>query len=389
MSVRKRKWTTRSGEAKEAWIVDYFDGQGARHIQTFERKKDADAERGQGQGGRAASASTPRRPSPSPWRSGGGLDRLRRAGRRERRTIQGYRQHVDMHIIPRLGAEACEADDAAHQQVPRRPAGGYVAAAGEKGARQPQGYCSRTRKRRGNVAQNVARDVSIGIDKRDKRKLKVGIDIPTRDEIRRILDAAPGGRGRALLIVAAFTGLRASELRGLRWEDVDLKHGELHVRQRADRYQRHRQAEVGSRASAPSRSARWSRTRCGSGSWPARRARPRAGVPDRQGAGRAPQNIVRALAPVLVAAGLTDKEGKPKYTGLHALRHFYASWCINRRADGGLELPAKVVQARLGHASIVMTLDRYGHIFPTKDDGAELAEAERAVFATQVRHTTA
>ena len=50
--------------------------------------------------------------------------------------------------------------------------------------------------------------------------------------------------------------------------------------------------------------------------------------------------------------------------------------------DGGLELPPKVVQARLGHASIVMTLDRYGHIFPTKDDGAELAEAERAVFAT-------
>ena len=42
MSVRKRKWTTRSGEAKEAWIVDYFDQQGARHIHTFARKKDAD-----------------------------------------------------------------------------------------------------------------------------------------------------------------------------------------------------------------------------------------------------------------------------------------------------------------------------------------------------------
>jgi integrase len=35
---------------------------------------------------------------------------------------------------------------------------------------------------------------------------------------------------------AIFTGLRASELRGLRWADVDLKKGELHVRQRADRY---------------------------------------------------------------------------------------------------------------------------------------------------------
>jgi hypothetical protein len=43
---------------------------------------------------------------------------------------------------------------------------------------------------------------------------------------------------------------------------------------------------------------------------------------------------------------------RAKYPGLHALRHFYASWCINRRADGGLELPLKLVQARLGHVSI-------------------------------------
>jgi hypothetical protein len=42
MSVRKRKWTTRSGETKEAWIVDYSQD-GERHIETFKRKKDADA----------------------------------------------------------------------------------------------------------------------------------------------------------------------------------------------------------------------------------------------------------------------------------------------------------------------------------------------------------
>jgi hypothetical protein len=61
----------------------------------------------------------------------------------------------------------------------------------------------------------------------------------------------------------------------------------------------------------------------------------------------------------------------PKCTGLHALRHFSASCCINRKEDGGLELPAKIVQARLGHASIVMAMDRYGHLFPGTDDGAE------------------
>jgi len=79
-----------------------------------------------------------------------------------------------------------------------------------------------------------------------------------------------------------------------------------------------------------------------------------------------------------------DDDGKPtvvaKSTGLHALRHFYASWCVNRKADGGLELPANLVQARLGHSSITVTLDTYGHLFPRGGDGAELAEAERGAF---------
>jgi integrase len=92
-------------------------------------------------------------------------------------------------------------------------------------------------------------------------------------------------------------------------------------------------------------------------------------------------NVVnRIFDPAQVAAGVV-LNGKPKY-GMHALRHFYASWLINRRADGGLELPPKTVQARLGHASVVMTFDVYGHLFPTHDDGAELGSAERALFAT-------
>ena len=73
------------------------------------------------------------------------------------------------------------------------------------------------------------------LEQRHKRKLKIGVDIPTKEEVSAIIRHAPD-RWRALLVVAAFTGLRASELRGLRWDDVDLKKNELHVRQRADRY---------------------------------------------------------------------------------------------------------------------------------------------------------
>jgi hypothetical protein len=72
--------------------------------------------------------------------------------------------------------------------------------------------------------------------------------------------------------------------------------------------------------------------------------------------------IKRMWQPVQVQAGVVNRDGRAKYWGIHALRHFYASWCINRRMDGGLELPLKVVQARLGHASIQMTADVYGHL---------------------------
>ena len=75
-------------------------------------------------------------------------------------------------------------------------------------------------------------------------------------------------------------------------------------------------------------------------------------------------------AGVTVDTGKRDDEGEPilgpKYTGFHALRHWYASWCINRKADGGLELTAKAVQSRMGHSSIQVTFDTYGHLFPDR-----------------------
>ena len=89
-------------------------------------------------------------------------------------------------------------------------------------------------------------------------------------------------------------------------------------------------------------------------------------------------NIIRRILwPVQIAAGVVSNKGVAKYPGMHSFRHFYASWCINREKDGGLGLPIKTVQQRLGHSSILMTSDVYGHLFPRGDDGSELAAAER------------
>jgi integrase len=93
------------------------------------------------------------------------------------------------------------------------------------------------------VAQNVVRSLrsrrrrgkEARAERRQNGKLQVGVDIPAPDEMRAVIGKL-AGRWRPVLLTAIFAGLRASELRGLRWADLDLKAGELHVRQRADRF---------------------------------------------------------------------------------------------------------------------------------------------------------
>jgi integrase len=378
MSVRKREWTTRLGEQREAWIVDYTDGAGQRHIKTFERKKDADAylttvkhEVKEGVHTAISKSITVARAADD-W-----ISYIEGEGR-ERSTVEQYRQHVRQHIVPRIGNEKL-----AGLTSPRINAfrDALVKAMSRAMAKKVLGSLKailKDAKRRGNVAQNVAADVRITSHGRIKPKLEIGRDIPTRDEIQRIVDAA--GRGRALLMTAALTGMRASEFRGLRWSDVDLTKRQIHIRQRADRYRKigHPKSAAGTRnipiGDMVVNTLREWKLQCPKGT-------ENLVFPTGAGTIENHANIVnRIFDPAQVTAGVVTK-GKAKY-GLHALRHFYASWCINRREDGGLELPAKTVQARLGHASIVMTLDRYGHLFPAHDDGAELGAAERALFAT-------
>jgi integrase len=83
--------------------------------------------------------------------------------------------------------------------------------------------------------------------------------------------------------------------------------------------------------------------------------------------------IKRGLVPTMKKASLP-------YTGMHALRHFYASWLINPKEAGGLGLDIKSVQSRMGHSSIVVTADVYSHLFPRTDDTKELADAADALL---------
>jgi integrase len=390
MSVRKRTWKSPSGETREAWVVDYVDQHGDRHLKTFAKKRDADAHHAIV--GAAVRAGTHTADSKSVtvakaaelW-----LTSCDAAGL-ERTSIVAYRQHVDLRIVPVLGALRLS-----QLTVPlvrgfedRLAADGYSPVM-VRTTRRLLGALLADAQERGLVAQNVVRSLRTsrrGKDARGERrrngKLKVGVNIPSPDEMRAIVAALAtideAARFRPLLLTAIFTGLRASELRGLRWADVDLKRGEVHVRQRADRYGKigRTKSEAGERTvplpPLVVSALREHRLACPNSTLGLAFPNSKGNIDHRNSI------VERGFHPAQVAAGVVDQHGRAKYKGLHALRHFYASWCINRRVDGGLELPLKVVQARLGHASIQMTADTYGHLFPRGDDGAELAAAERA-----------
>jgi len=389
MSVRKRIWKSPSGEMKEAWVVDYVDQHGDRHLKTFAKKRDADAHHAIV--GAAVHAGTHTAESKSVtvakaaelW-----LESCDAAGL-ERTTVTAYRQHADLHIVPVLGALKLS-----QLTVPlvrgfedrlRRDGRSPVMV---RKARRSLGALLADAQERGLVAQNVV--YSMRKHRRSSRvdgngKLGIGIDIPTPDEMRAIVAKLPHipdtARWRPLLLTAIFAGLRASELRGLRWSDVDLRGGELHVRQRADRYGTiGRPKSAAGKRTVPLPPMLVSALREHYLASPKNEldivfANSRGHIEHRNSI------VERGFHPAQVAAGVVNGDGQAKYSGLHSLRHFYASWCINRRVDGGLELPLKLVQARLGHASIQMTADTYGHLFPRSDDGAELAAAERAFLA--------
>jgi integrase len=101
MSVRKREWVTSKGERREAWVVDYVDQQRARHIRTFVRQKDAKAyEDSVGVDVRAGVHTSTKATV---------MDAARKwiadaEHRLEPATVESYRQHLNDHILPYVGA---------------------------------------------------------------------------------------------------------------------------------------------------------------------------------------------------------------------------------------------------------------------------------------------
>ena len=378
MAIRKRTWTKSDGTERTAWVVDYFDQHRKRHIKTFEKKKDAEEWRAQARVEvkkgvhTAESSSVTVAEVAELWLTRGEAEGL------EPGTMRYYRDMVKLHVNPIVGhLKLSQLNQPTVERAKDKLLETRSRAMTQKAIKILKGIL-KDAKRRGLVSQNVAQDVSV----KDQHRHKEEIVVPCPAEVRQLIDGATG-RWRPLLITAIFTGLRASELRGLTWDNVNLQEGMIHVRQRADRYN-----TMGSPKSKAGRRdipignfvvntlKEW-KLACPKGDL-------NLVFPNTIGKVESLANVYnRGFGPLQKGCGLTvdtgekDQDGAPvlkaRY-GFHALRHFYASWLINQG------FKPKHIQTLMGHSSITLTFDTYGHLFPSEEDEqAQLSAAELTV----------
>jgi len=378
MSIRKRTWQTANGE-KSAFVADFKDQAGKRHRKHFQRRKDAVAW-WESQGSVAVREGVHVSDRDSITVAEAGELWLRRCAtdhdgepQLERSTLVQYDTHVRLHIVPYLGAEKLTRLNTATVKA-------FETKLSEEG-RSPTmvrkvvtslGTLIANAQDHGLVGRNVVRDrPRRKRSGRHKHELEVGRDIPTKAELKAMIDHAPD-RWRPLVVTAIFTGLRASELRGLMWDCVDLKNGTVRVAKRVDRWGKFGPPKsVAGRRTVPlapivlNTLKQW-KLQC-----------PPGDLVFPNGAGRVDDTSAirqRVLGRIQKAAGISDDADRPKY-GLHSLRHATASLWIEQ----GFQ--PKQIQAMMGHSSITMTFDRYGHLFPSpKSDAEAMAQVQARVL---------
>jgi integrase len=384
-TVKRRAWRTSTGAIKEAWRVRYVDQQGKTRTRQFDLKRDADGFRVKAEGEVAAGIHTADSASVTVAEAANIWIQTAENNGRERGTLKSYREMAELHIKPLLGNEKLSRLTApkvvtfADAMISTRS----IAMAGK--AVRALSMILGEAQRRGYVAQNVARGVTVNRSKRDKKRIVV----PPREHLRALLEAADrmeteDPRLPVLIRVAMFAGLRSSELRGFIWPDADLAAPNLTVSQRADRWN-----DIGApKSDAGNRTIpigpamvgilkRW-KLRCPP-------SPTRLMFPNGRSKPMSQHSIIERFLAVQIEAGLAIDTGKvdaksntiwkPRY-GLHSLRHAAASAWIKQ----GIDL--KRLQVWIGHATIQLTIDTYGHLITDAQADAALAGgAETALLA--------
>ena len=372
-TVRRRTWKNKLGEVKTAWLVDYTDNRGARCRKHFVSKKAANIFRvhieGQMQTGTYRSNAdkvTVKEVCDSFLEHCRG--RNERDERMTRKMLTVYQGHVKNHILHADRGLASRK----LSQLTARSVGDFRDSLRGAGVTVPT-----TRKILATlhsalayaisqdwVAANAAHGTRV-IGPRAEGSKK--IVPPSKENMRAALEAASEDL-RVILLFAATTGARAGEQWAIRWSDLDLDNSKLNISRRVDAY-----GEDGAPKSAAGvRTVPLSNQLVAMlKAWKLKSKFKKADdliFPNREGNHIGHDNFVKRHFLPLLEKLEKDPTGEPAIVTMpsrrfnwHGLRHFAVSCWI----EAGLT--PKTVQTFAGHASLQVTMDRYGHLFPQED----------------------
>lgn len=277
-------------------------------------------------------------------------------------TLRRYREVVETHLIPGLGREKLDRLTARQVQQFLGARRDKLAPATLIKVHGVLRVALSDAERMDLVPRNVAKAVRPArLGRQERRALTV-------DEAKAFISAIEGNRLEAFFLVAMSTGLRRGELLGLSWSSVDLAARVVVV----DRALQRVEGELrfvapktfGSRRQVPlplfavraleAHRARQNAERLAAGSsWTDHDLVFASTI----GTPMEPRNVNRAFEALRARAGL-------EWLHLHDLRHAFATFLL----DQGVEM--RVVMELLGHSTIRLTADTYGHVLPSRVLGA-------------------
>ena len=282
-------------------------------------------------------------------------------------TLRGYEQALELRVLPEIGAAKLSALTTGDLQslVDRWQAEGQPAST-IRNTIKPLQAIYRRAKARGGLPVNPTRDLELPAPR------PKAVEIVAPDLAARLLAAAPG-RDRAMWATALYAGLRYGELRALRWHDVDLAGGKIRVERSWD----DREGAIDPKTRTSTRTV------------PVPAMLRDALVDHKLETGREDGELVFGVtAERPVAAGVIyrradlawQRAGLEDRLRLHQARHTYASFMIAAGVN------AKALATYMGHSSIKVTFDLYGHLMPGSEaEAAGLLDAflERADTAAR------
>jgi integrase len=302
------------------------------------------------------------------------------------KTLRGYRQALVDRIYPEIGGMKLSAVTTADLQalVDRWQAEGLCEATIRNAIKPLQAIYRRARSR-GGLPVNPTHDLELPAP----RARETQIVPPERAAW--LLELVPDG-DRAIWATALYGGLRYGELQALRWDAVDLAEGRIEVRESWD-------AKAG-RIAPKTRTSRRTVPIAAALRDHLLEHRLRAGEPDADafvfarpdGRPFDAASVYRRADAAWRRAGLEAfraEHGREPEPGeaidpdagalrFHQARHTFASFMIAAGVN------AKAIASIMGHSSIKVTFDLYGHLFPGAE--AEAAAMLDAFLAVERQH---